>query len=119
MLAAWYDVQGEAADVLRVGELDDPHPARGEVHVRMTLSGVNPCVSKKRRGWLGSSMPYPRVIPHSDGTGIIDEIGNGVDSNRVGRRVCVYDAQSYRPFGTPLPSTPSCHRLLRRPARLC
>jgi NADPH:quinone reductase len=100
MLAAWYDEQGEAAHVLRVGELDDPHPAPGEVRVRLTLSGVNPGDTKKRRGWLGSSMPYPRVIPHSDGAGTIDEVAEGVDLTRVGRRVWVYNAQSYRPFGT-------------------
>jgi hypothetical protein len=42
------------------------------------LSGVNPGDTKKRRGWLGSSMPYPRVIPHSDGAGIVDAVGSGV-----------------------------------------
>jgi NADPH2:quinone reductase len=45
-------------------------------------------------------MPYPRVIPHSDGAGVIDVVGDGVDSDRIGQRVWVYGAQSYRPFGT-------------------
>ena len=45
-------------------------------------------------------MPYPRVIPHSDGAGVIDVVGQGVDPNRIGRRVWIYGAQSYRPFGT-------------------
>jgi NADPH2:quinone reductase len=45
-------------------------------------------------------MPYPRVIPHSDGSGIVDSVGAGVDAGRVGRRVWVYGAQSYRPLGT-------------------
>jgi NADPH:quinone reductase len=61
---------------------------------------VNPGDTKKRRGWLGSSMPYPRVIPHSDAAGVIDQVGEGVDPSRVGRRVWVHGAQSYRPFGT-------------------
>jgi NADPH2:quinone reductase len=100
MLASWYDQQGPAADVLRVGELPDPHPGPGEVRVRVTVSGINPGDTKKRRGWLGSSMPYPRVIPHSDAAGVIDEAGEGVDARRVGQRVWVYGAQSYRPFGT-------------------
>lgn len=100
MLASWYDQQGPAADVLHVGELPDPHPGPGEVRVRVTVSGVNPGDTKKRRGWLGSSMPYPRVIPHSDAAGVIDEVGDGVDARRVGQRVWVYGAQSYRPFGT-------------------
>ena len=45
-------------------------------------------------------MPYPRVIPHSDGAGVIDAVGDGVDPARVGHRVWVYGAQSYRPYGT-------------------
>ncbi|MFF1739184.1 NADPH:quinone reductase [Streptomyces mirabilis] len=100
MLASWYDEQGPAANVLRVGELPDPQPGPGEVRVRVTVSGVNPGDTKKRRGWLGSSMPYPRVIPHSDAAGVIDAVGNGVDARRLGQRVWVYGAQSYRPFGT-------------------
>src|ERR1700712_4028104 len=100
MLASWYDRQGPAADVLRVGELPDPTPGPGEVRVRVTVSGVNPGDTKKRRGWLGSSMPFPRVIPHSDGTGVVDAVGAGVDPGRKGRRVWVHGAQSYRPFGT-------------------
>src|SRR4051794_8916302 len=100
MLASWYDDQGPAAEVLHFGELPDPVPGSGEVRVRVTVSGINPGDTKKRRGWLGSSMPYPRVIPHSDAAGVIDTIGAGVDPARVGRRVWVHGAQSYRPFGT-------------------
>lgn len=100
MLASWYDAQGPAADVLHVGELPDPVPGPGEVRVRVTVSGVNPGDTKKRRGWLGSSMPFPRVVPHSDGAGVIDAVGAQVDVHRVGQRVWVYGAQSYRPFGT-------------------
>jgi NADPH2:quinone reductase len=100
MLASWYDQQGRAADVLRVGELPDPTPGPDEVRVRVTVSGVNPGDTKKRRGWLGSSMPYPRVIPHSDGAGVVDAVGAGIDESRVGQRVWIYGAQSYRPSGT-------------------
>ncbi len=100
MRAAWYDRQGPAGDVLVVGEMPDPEPGPGEVRVRVMFSGVNPGDTKKRRGWLGSTMPFPRVIPHSDGAGVIDTVGQGVDSSRVGSRVWVFGAQSYRPFGT-------------------
>jgi NADPH2:quinone reductase len=61
---------------------------------------VNPGDTKKRRGWLGSAMPFPRVIPHSDGAGVIESVGAGVDPARLGQRVWVFGAQSYRPFGT-------------------
>jgi NADPH:quinone reductase-like Zn-dependent oxidoreductase len=100
MRAVWYEQQGPAGAVLRVGDVSAPEPGRGEVRVRMRLSGVNPGDTKKRRGWLGSTMPFPRVIPHSDGVGIVESVGEGVDHPRVGRRVWMYGAQSYRPFGT-------------------
>jgi len=83
-----------------VGDLPDPVPAAGEVLVRVLLSGVNPGDTKKRRGWTGSGMPYPRVVPHSDATAVVEAVGEGVDPARVGSRVWVYGAQSYRPYGT-------------------
>jgi NADPH2:quinone reductase len=64
------------------------------------VSGVNPGDTKKRGDWVGYGMPFPRVVPHSDGSGVIEAVGDGVDSTRVGQRVWVYGAQSYRPFGT-------------------
>jgi NADPH:quinone reductase len=100
MRAVWYEQQGPAGAVLRVGDVSAAEPGRGEVRVRMRLSGVNPGDTKKRRGWLGSTMPFPRVIPHSDGVGIVESVGEGVDHPRVGGRVWVYGAQSYRAFGT-------------------
>ena len=100
MRAAWYEKKGPAREVLTVGEMPDPHPESGEVRIRVTASGVNPGDIKKRDGWLGSPMPYPRVIPHSDGAGTVDAVGSGVSASRIGERVFCYGAQSYRPFGT-------------------
>jgi NADPH:quinone reductase len=98
--AVWYDRQGPAGEVLQAGELPAAEPGPGEVRVRVTRSGINPGDTKKRRGWLGSAMPFPRVIPHSDGAGIIESVGEGQDPARAGQRVWVFGAQSYRPFGT-------------------
>src|SRR3954452_9961461 len=78
----------------------EPEPSAGEVRVRLALSGVNPGDAKKRGDWLGNRMPFPRIVPHSDGSGVIDAVGEGVDRSRIGQRVWVYGAQSYRPFGT-------------------
>ena len=105
MIAAWYDRQGAAAEVLRVGELPAAEPGPGEVRVRLTVSGVNPGDIKKREGWLGSPMAFPRIVPHSDGAGVIEAVGPDVDPDRTGRRVWVYGAQSYRPFGTAAETT--------------
>jgi NADPH2:quinone reductase len=98
--AAWYEHQGPAAEVLQTGEMTSPQPGPGEVRVQLRLSGVNPGDTKKRSGWLGSSMPFPRVVPHSDGAGVVESVGDGVDPSRVGQRVWVWGAQSYRPSGT-------------------
>ena len=100
MKAAWYEKQGPARDVLVVGEMDDPEPRSGEVRIRVAFSGVNPGDVQKREDAFGVGMPYPRVVPHSDGSGTIDGVGEGVSRQWIGRRVWCYGAQSYRPFGT-------------------
>ncbi|WP_352735634.1 hypothetical protein [Mesorhizobium sp. M0460] len=68
--------------------------------MRLAVSGINPGDMKKRSGWQGAPMRYARVIPHSDGAGVIDAVGAGVSPDRIGQHVCCYGAQSYRPFGT-------------------
>jgi NADPH:quinone reductase len=100
MKAAWYEKPGAARDVLVVGEMEDPQPRAGEVRIRVAFSGVNPGDVKKRDNAFGVGMPYSRVTPHSDGSGTVDAVGEGVSREWVGRRVWCYGAQSYRPFGT-------------------
>lgn len=100
MKAAWYTTQGPAEQVLQIGAMPDPEPGLGEVRIRVQASGVNPGDVKKRSDDFGVGMPYPRVIPHSDGSGFIDALGEGVSSVEIGDRVWCFGAQSYRPFGT-------------------
>jgi NADPH:quinone reductase len=100
MKAAWYEQQGAAGDVLTVGEMDKPQPVAGEVRIRLAASGVNPGDVKKRQNAFGVGMPYPRVIPHSDGAGTVDAVGEAVSQEWIGGRVWCYAAQTYRPFGT-------------------
>ena len=100
MKAAWYEKQGPPREVLVVGEMPDPVPAAGEVRIRVSASGINPGDIKKREDAFGLGMPYPRVIPHSDGAGRVDQLGPGVSPEWMGRPVWCYGAQSYRPFGT-------------------
>jgi NADPH2:quinone reductase len=100
MRAAWYERGGPADEVLTVGEMDAPRPGPGEVLVSVRASGVNPGEVKKRSDWMGLGIGYPRVIPHSDGAGVIEGVGEGVPPSRVGQRVWVWGAQSGRPFGT-------------------
>jgi NADPH2:quinone reductase len=85
--------------VLQIGEVQERAPGAGEVRIRLEWSGVNPSDVKSRRGGI-APMPFPRVIPHSDGAGVIDQVGEGVDRARIGERVWVWNAAWGRPDGT-------------------
>jgi NADPH2:quinone reductase len=99
MRAAYYERNGSARDVLKVGDVETPIPGPGEVRVKLTVSGVNPSDVKSRQGST-RKIAFPRVIPHSDGAGVIDSVGDGVSKTRVGERVWVWNGQWKRPFGT-------------------
>ena len=99
MRAAFYRSQGRATDVLELGELETPVPGAGEVRVRLMTSGVNPSDWKARIGGF-RPMPAPLVVPHSDGAGVIDAVGEGVAPGRIGERVWIWNGQWKRAFGT-------------------
>jgi NADPH2:quinone reductase len=101
MRAAWYERTGAAREVLEVGQMAMPRPGPGEVRVRVAVSGVNPSDTKGRGGMFGRGpLPFPRIVPHQDGAGVIDAVGVDVPASRVGERVWLYEAQRGRPFGT-------------------
>ena len=97
MRAAWYSHNGEAKDVIVVGEMPTPEPGPGEVRVRLHTSGVNPSDVKSRRA---RPLTDPRIVPHSDGAGVIDAVGAGAAASRVGERVWIWNGQWARPLGT-------------------
>lgn len=100
MKAAWYERFGQAQDVLETGERPMPLAGPGEVLVRLKTSGVNPSDVKKRAGSIPDLLGQGYVIPHSDGAGVIESVGTGVQRVRVGQAVWVYQAQFGRRFGT-------------------
>jgi len=99
MKAAWYEKIGAANEVLQVGEMADPSPQAGEVLVEVKASGVNPSDVKTRAGARGE-LQFPRIIPHSDGGGIITAVGEGVDQSRIGERVWIWNGAFGRAHGT-------------------
>jgi NADPH2:quinone reductase len=99
MRAAFYEKNGPARDVLALGEVETPRPGPGEVRVKLKASGVNPSDVKAREGRT-RKIAWPRVIPHSDGAGVIDMIGDGVPAQRQGERVWIWNAQWKRAFGS-------------------
>jgi NADPH:quinone reductase len=99
MRAASYDRYGPAAEVLKVRDVERPAPGPGEVLVKVTLSGVNPTDWKSRSG----ATPRPIdgfQIPHHDGAGVIEAVGEGVDQARAGQRVWLWFAAAGRRWGT-------------------
>lgn len=100
MKAAWFESFGSARDVLVTGEQDKPEPGPGEVLVHLVASGVNPSDVKKRMGSAPRLLDEGPVIPHSDGAGVIEAVGEGITGSRAGERVWVYQAQHGRRLGT-------------------
>ena len=97
-----YERFGPAKDVLSLDDRELPKPGPGEVLVRLAYSGVNPSDAKARAGARpGVTKPaFPQIVPHSDGAGVVEAVGEGVDSARVGERVWIWNGQWQRAFGT-------------------
>jgi NADPH2:quinone reductase len=99
MRAAVYENMGASADVLRVQDVPTPEPGPGEVRIKVEYSGVNPTDWKSRSG--ATARPIDGFqIPHHDGAGVIDAVGEGVDPGRVGQRAWTWLAAAGRKWGT-------------------
>ncbi len=101
MRAITYSKLGAAKDVLHIQQLGDVAPQAGEVRVALTYSGVNPSDVKSRQGRPGMQRPaFETVIPHSDGAGVIEAVGSGINKERIGQRVWIWNGQWQRAHGT-------------------
>ena len=111
MKAVWYERTGAAPDVLSFGDMPTPVAGPGEVRVRLEASGVNPADAGRRAGSY-RAMEFPRVIPNSDGAGIVDQIGDGVTRLGVGQRMANATAARLAPrpniSRSPSRSSPRC-----------
>ncbi|HEU5156750.1 MAG TPA: NADPH:quinone reductase [Streptosporangiaceae bacterium] len=87
-------------EVLQLVERPVPEPGPGEVRVKVHVSGVNPTDWKSRGGSATAGGGFPEQVPNQDGSGVIDAVGDGVDSGRVGERVWLWEAAHQRPGGT-------------------
>jgi len=82
--AVQFESYGES-DVLQVVEVDLPVPAPGEVRVSVVAAGINPGEAAIRRGFMDSL--FPARFPEGQGSdfaGVVDALGDGVDSVAVG-----------------------------------
>ena len=92
MKASWYTRQGKPTEVIQYGEQPTPHAGPGEVRVRLHASAVNPADTNRTVG-RSYAMEGPLIIPNSDGAGVVDEVGAGVDAAWLKRRVWLYNGQ--------------------------
>jgi NADPH:quinone reductase len=84
-------------EVLELTDRPVPEPGPGEVRVRLAFSGVNPTDGKRRR----TAEPGPDgQVPHQDGSGTVEAVGQGVDPVLVGERVWIWEAAWQRAWGT-------------------
>jgi NADPH2:quinone reductase len=73
-------------EVLKVEEVPDPRPGRGEVLVRVKAAGVNPYDTYMRSGSYASGNPKLPWTPGSDAGGVVEAAGADVDL-KPGQRV--------------------------------
>lgn len=99
MLAAWYERNGPAAEVLQVGKMEPTEPGPGEIRIRLHASGLNPSDVKSRAGTT-RKIAHPRVVPNSDGAGVVEKVGPSVAGFAPGQRVWCFNGQWARAFGT-------------------
>lgn len=85
MRAVWIPKHGRA-DVLEVRETPDPEPAAGEVRVQVRAAGLNFAEVSARQG-LYPDAPKPPCVVGYEGAGVVDRVGEGVESLAVGDRV--------------------------------
>lgn len=102
MRAITYERYGPAQEVLELGEHPVVAPGAGEVRVSLAFSGVNPSDVKRRASARpGIDEPaFEKQCPHSDGAGVIEAVGEGVDPARVGERVWIWNGHWQRTWGT-------------------
>ena len=97
MKFAFYTELG-GSEVLKLGETETPEPGPMEVRVKIAVSGVNPSDWKARERGRAGVLEFPKIIPQSDGAGIVDSIGGGVSHVSEGDRVWVLNGQWQRPL---------------------
>jgi NADPH2:quinone reductase len=100
MRAAYYTKDATAAAILHVGTIEEIEPGADEVQVEIYYSAINPGELTKGVLQPGTPMPYPFVIPHSDGAGVIKKVGTNVAESWIGKKVLCFGAQSNRAYGT-------------------
>jgi NADPH:quinone reductase-like Zn-dependent oxidoreductase len=91
-----YQVEDDwSVDNLKLANRPEPNAGPGEVRIKMLASALNyRDLLVPQRGYGSRMKPLP-LIMLSDGVGCVDQVGEGVDSLRLGERVCPLFFQSW------------------------
>lgn len=81
-------------DNLALIDREEPTPGPGQVRVRVRATSLNYRDLLMVKGLYNPRQPLP-LVPISDGVGVIDAVGPGVDPGRVGARVAGMFAQGW------------------------
>jgi NADPH:quinone reductase-like Zn-dependent oxidoreductase len=75
-------------DVLELVEVDEPHPAAGEIRIKVEAAGINAIDRKIRAGQMRAYLDLPLPAGTGiDAAGVVDEIGDGVEGVELGDAV--------------------------------
>lgn len=75
-------------EVLLVTNINEPAPGPGEVRVRIHYAGINYAEILSRKGLYGWAPKRPYILG-MEASGLIDELGEGVDAALLGQSVMV------------------------------
>jgi NADPH:quinone reductase-like Zn-dependent oxidoreductase len=91
-----YQVEDDwSVDNLKLADRPEPNAGPGEVRIKMLASALNyRDLLVPQRGYGSRMKPLP-LIMLSDGVGCVDQVGEGVDSLKLGERVCPLFFQSW------------------------
>jgi len=95
-----------APNIKVVDDWPEPQPGPGQVLVRTEASAMNHLDLFVAMGLPGVDLTYPR-IGGSDGAGIVEAVGEGVDESWIGKRIvlnaAMRQAEPAKPNAEPLP----------------
>lgn len=86
-------------DVLRLVDAEDPHAGPGRIRIAVRAAGVNPVDWRIREGQFQKA--HPIELPAGvgqDASGVVDEVGEGVEGVEVGDRVFGEGSSTYAEF---------------------
>ncbi|AKZ60268.1 putative oxidoreductase [Streptomyces ambofaciens ATCC 23877] len=86
-------------EVLHLIDAEEPHPAPGEIRIAVRAAGVNPVDWRIREGQVLGA--HPIELPSGvglDASGVVDEVGEGVEGIEVGDRVFGEGSSTYAEF---------------------